>query len=43
MLNFKKKFAIAQTYIYEELPIFFKALESIAWLLHSNLAGNVIF
>jgi len=30
-------------YICKGLQIFFKALELIAWFLHSNLARNVIF
>ena len=43
MLDFKKKVAIARMYICKELQIFFKALELIAWLSHSNLAESVIF
>jgi len=39
----EKKVAIGQMYICKEPQIFFKALELIAWLSHSNLSEKVIF
>ena len=43
MLNSKKKSQLLKCISAKSFRYFFKALELIAWLLHSNLAENVIF